>query len=158
MSDQLRLDEDYRDLLELFVKHQVEFVVVGAYAMAAHAVPRATGDIDLFVRASTENAARVVAALTEFGAPLAAHGVSEATFSTPGHTYQMGLPPKRIDVLTAIDGVGFDEASRDRVELNLEGLRIPFLGRAALKKNKAATGRDKDLVDLRLLEKQSRSR
>jgi len=158
MSDGLRLHEDFRDLLDALLKHGVEFVVVGAYAMAAHAVPRATGDIDIFVCASRENAARVVAALNEFGAPLAAHGVDESTFAAPGHTYQMGLPPKRIDVLTAIDGVDFDEAWAGRKVVSLEGLAVPFLGEAALRKNKAAAGRDKDLVDLRLLENKNDAR
>jgi hypothetical protein len=158
MSEGLRLHEDFRDLIAVFLRHHVEFVVVGAYAMAAHAVPRATGDIDVFVRASDENAARVVVALTEFGAPLAAHGVSEAVFAKPGQTYQMGLPPRRIDILTAIDGVTFDEAWGDRKMLSLEGLSVPFLGEASLRKNKAAAGRDKDLVDLRLLEKKNRAR
>jgi hypothetical protein len=152
------VNDDFRDLLALFVEHRVDFVVVGAHAMAVHGVARATGDIDVFVRPSDENAARTFEALTAFGAPLRVHGVERHAFARPGNVYQLGLPPRRIDVLTSIDGVGFDEAWAGRTEVSVEGLVVPFLGRAALVKNKTAAGRPKDLADLALLDESLKER
>lgn len=150
-NDKLGFNEDFLDLLRALVEAGVEFVVVGAHAMAAHGVPRATGDLDVVVRPSAANAARVVAALRSFGAPLDAHGVREIDFSSPGAVYQLGLPPRRIDLLTSLTGVSFDEAWTGRTELQLADLRVPFLGRDALLRNKRATAREKDLADLELL-------
>ena len=99
------LHEDFRDLLVLFADADVEFVVVGAYALAFHGAPRASGDIDLFIRPSSANAGRVFDALARFGAPLESAGVTPADFTRSGTVYQIGLPPRRIDVLTGISGV-----------------------------------------------------
>ena len=95
-----KLNEDFHDLLVEFSDEGVEFLLVGAFAVAFHGVPRATGDMDVFVRPSSENAKRVHAALARFGAPLKSAGVVQADFEQPGVVYQMGLPPRRIDVLT----------------------------------------------------------
>ncbi|MCA9666729.1 MAG: hypothetical protein KC503_14115 [Myxococcales bacterium] len=141
-------------MLAALAEAGAEHVVVGAYAMAAHGVPRATGDIDILVRPSAENAARVFAALCSFGAPLAAHGLSAEDFAVAGTVYQIGVPPSRIDVLTRISGVSFDEAWTSRVAVTVGELRVPFIGRDALIANKRASGRDKDLIDLRVLEEQ----
>jgi hypothetical protein len=122
--------------------------------MAAHGVPRATGDIDLWVRCSTENAKRIMTALTRFGAPLL--DVSEQDFINPGMVVQIGVTPRRIDLLTLIDGVEFDEAWPERVEVEVDGLRVPVISRAHLLRNKRATGRVKDAEDARLLEEGSR--
>lgn len=130
---------------------RVEFVIVGAHALAAHGLPRATGDIDIFVRPSRENAERLMRALAAFGAPTAAHGIGAADFASPGQVYQLGLPPRRIDLLTAIDGVTFEEAARTRIEARVDDLLLPFLGREALITNKRAAGRPKDLVDVEAL-------
>ena len=146
----MRLDglhEDFRDLLVLFADAGVEFVIVGAYALAFHGAPRASGDIDLFVRPSPPNAQRVFQALARFGAPLESAGVTAADFAQPGAVYQVGLPPRRIDVLTEISGVTFDEAWESRVTGEVEGRTVGFIGRAALLKNKAASGRLKDIAD-----------
>src|SRR5262245_61715652 len=97
-----RLNEDFRDVVVVFCDEGVEFVIVGAYALAFHGAPRASGDIDLFVRPSLENAARVYDALMQFGAPVAAHGVMAADFARAGTIYQIGLPPRRVDILTEI--------------------------------------------------------
>jgi hypothetical protein len=142
------LNEDFRDLLFEFSDGGVEFLLVGAFAVAFHGVPRATGDMDVFVRPSPENAKRVHAALARFGAPLDSAGVVPADFETPGMVYQMGLPPRRIDVLTEISGVSFDEAwdSRDLVEL--DGRIIAVIGREELLRNKQASGRPKDIADV----------
>ena len=142
------LNADSRDLLVALVKHEVEFLIVGAWALAAHGYPRATVDFDVLVRPSHTNAARVVAALREFGAPLAAHGVEEDDFTRPGNIYQIGQPPRRIDILTAISGVTFQEAWTTRHLQQLGGLSVAFLGLEALIRNKRAAGRPKDLADV----------
>jgi hypothetical protein len=145
------LNDDFRDFLHELLDAGVDFAVVGAHALAAHGVTRATGDLDVLLRADPENAARVMRALARFGAPIHAHDVVAADFERPGSIYQMGQPPGRIDLLTAIDGVTWDEVAAGRVERELGGLRVPFLGRAELLRNKASTGRTKDTLDLVLL-------
>lgn len=145
--------DDYVDMLRALINARVEFLIVGAHAMAAHGVPRATLDLDIYVRASKDNAIRVITALRAFGAPLSAHDVSEADFERPGTVYQLGLPPNRIDLLTRISGVEFDEAWESRVVARIGDLEVPVIGRAPLVRNKRAAGRDKDLVDVRLLER-----
>lgn len=152
MNLEARLDEDSRDLIALFATHGVEFLVVGAHALAVNGFPRATQDLDLWVKPSPANAERVIAALKAFGAPLNQHGVTQADFDHPGTTYQIGLPPRRIDIISDISGVTFDEAWPEHVTAPLGGRTIPFLGRAALIKNKKATGRLKDLADVEVLE------
>ena len=147
-----QLNDDYRDLLSSFCEEGVEFVIVGAYALAFHGVPRATGDIDLFVRPSVENAAKVMRALLAFGAPLDAAGVAEQNFSSPGIVFQIGLPPRRVDILTAIDGLEFDEAWASRVSADMNGSSVHFIGREALIVNKRSAGRAKDLADVERLE------
>ncbi len=146
------LNEDFRELLVQLADHGVEFVVVGAYALAFHGAPRASGDIDLFVRPAPDNARRVHDALAGFGAPLGASGVVPDDFARPGLVYQIGLPPRRIDVMTEISGVTFDEAWETRVPAEVDGRTIAFIGRAALLKNKHAAGRLKDLADAARLE------
>jgi hypothetical protein len=148
------MNPDFSDILSAFAAVGVEFLVVGAYALAAHGLPRATGDIDLWVRNTSENASRVMAALARFGAPLG--NITEDDFTTPGMVVQIGVTPRRIDVLTAIDGVEFNEAWRERIELEIDGLQVPVLSRDHLLRNKHATGRPKDLVDARRLERKDR--
>lgn len=144
------MNPDFVDLLRSFVAHDVRFLVVGAYALAVHGRPRATGDMDVWVDATPENAPRIFSALAEFGAPL--QNVTEADFSHPGIVYQMGLPPGRIDVLTALTGVTFSEAWPERVQQPLDDMHIPVIGRDAFIRNKRATGRARDLGDIEDLE------
>jgi hypothetical protein len=144
------MNQDFVDLLRSFIAHDVRFLVVGAYALAVHGRPRATGDMDVWVDASTENAARITRALAAFGAPM--RDLTEADFATPGVVYQMGLPPGRIDVLTQLTGLTFAEAWPGRVERQLENMSVPVIGREAFIRNKKATGRAKDLGDLEDLE------
>jgi hypothetical protein len=151
MAEHAELNEDFRDMLACLGDANVEFVIVGAHALAAHGLPRATGDIDVLVRPSAENAERVMRALMAFGAPTEAHGIVAADFEKPGQVYQLGIPPRRIDLLTGVDGVTFDEAFDTRIEARVGGLVLPFLGRDALIANKRAAGRPKDLVDLQSL-------
>ena len=146
------LNEDFRDFLRDLAVEGVEFVVVGAYALAFHGIPRATGDIDILVRPSAENAARVLRALVRFGAPVQAAGVTEADFASGGVVYQIGLPPRRIDVLTEISGVDFDAAWESRETATFDEATVFFLGREALIRNKRSTGRTKDLADAESLE------
>lgn len=143
---------DFLDLADAFLAAQVEFLVVGAFALAQHGLLRATADIDFVVRPSPENARRVVEALRAFGAPLASASVSEADFATPGQTYQMGIKPRRIDILTELSGVTFDYAWSTRLTRDVFGRRLPFIGVAALRQNKLASGRPKDLADAAWLE------
>ena len=147
------LNEDWSDLLGCFRDGGVDYIIVGAHALAAHGLPRATGDLDVLVRPSDDNAARVYRALARFGAPLEAHHVTEADFATLGVVYQLGLPPRRIDILTQISGVSFDEAWASSIELSVQGQPTRFLGRQALLQNKRAAGRPKDLADVAALER-----
>jgi hypothetical protein len=146
------VNEDFVDMAKGFIDNGVDFLIVGAYALAAHGFPRTTGDIDMLVRPTPENAARVFRALTDFGAPVAAHGVSPHDFEVEEKVYQLGLPPRRIDILTSISGVSFDEAAAEAIEGNLGSVRVRFIGKAAMARNKLASGRPKDLVDAELLQ------
>ncbi len=146
------MSDDMRDMLDALRAADVDFMVVGAFAMAAHGVPRATGDIDVFVNANPDNAVRILDALRDFGAPVDQHGVAPVDFERPGLVYQIGLPPNRIDLLTRIDGLTFDEAARDAVPATLFGVPVRVPSVRALIRNKRASGRPKDLVDVEVLE------
>lgn len=145
------MNEDFRDLLSALLGVGARFLVVGTHAMAVHGVPRATGDLGVWIARDSENAERVWSALLRFGAPVAAVGVGRDDLTHADKVVQIGLPPRRIDVLTSISGVEFDEAWPDRVTHEVAGLQVPFLGRAALVRNKRASGRTKDRADLEAL-------
>jgi hypothetical protein len=140
------MNQDFLDLLRAFCDRNVRFLVVGAYALAVHGRPRATGDLDVWVDATADNAPRVIAALSDFGAPLTT--VTASDFGSPGIVFQMGLPPARIDVLTQLSGITFDEAWPTRVRAPFGDLQVDYLGRDAFIRNKRATGRAKDLGDI----------
>jgi hypothetical protein len=144
------LASDFRDLLRAFVDHEVRFLVVGAYALAIHGHPRATGDLDVWVDPDAENARRAHTALAAFGTPL--HELREEDLATPGTVFQIGLPPLRIDVLTRLTGLDFGPAWTRRVEADFEGVRVPVIGRADFLHNKRALGRTRDLADAERLE------
>jgi hypothetical protein len=143
------LNEDYKEMLQLLKSNEVRFLVVGAYAMGAYGYPRATGDMDVWILASGENSQKVFRALKEFGAPLAQ--INEATFSDGDIIFQIGVAPRRIDIITSIDGVEFEQAWQRRTEVNIDGLNVPFISKPDLIKNKESTGRDKDVLDARNL-------
>jgi hypothetical protein len=143
------LNENFRDMLSALGEAGVEYLLVGAYAMAAHGCPRATADIDIWVRPTRDNARRVWGALQDFGAPLSE--VTPGDFCTPEVVYQMGVPPQRIAILTSISGVEFDDAWPDRMTVSLEGLSVPVIGLRQLYANKLASGRDKDRLDATIL-------
>jgi hypothetical protein len=153
MRDPVALHRDFEDLLVALADAGAEFLIVGAYAMALHGVPRATGDLDVLVRPERDNAARVWSALEKFGAPLEGSGLQLEDLATPGTIYQMGLPPRRIDLITDITGVPFERAWSTREEVEIGRRIIGFIGRDALVENKRATGRPKDIADLAVLEK-----
>lgn len=150
--------EDFVDVIRCLNAEGCDFVIVGAHALASHGSPRATGDLDILVRADEANAPRVMRALARFGAPLSAHRISERDFATAGTVYQMGLPPRRIDVLTEISGVSFDEAVADPVIGQLGDEAVRCIGLDAMIVNKRASGRPKDLADVEVLEEIRRRR
>jgi len=143
------LNPDYSDMLSAFADAGVDYLVIGAYAMAAHGHPRATGDIDLWIRSTSTNANRVLEALSAFGAPLTE--VDREDFQTPDTVFQIGVSPRRIDILTTIEGVDFEEAWSERVTIEIDGLTVPIIGRKHLIANKRALGRQQDLADIERL-------
>ncbi len=144
------LNPDYRDILSAFENAEVEYLLVGAYALAAHGQPRATGDIDVWVRPTKQNAIRVMTALTMFGAPTSE--IRPEEFETEGIVFQIGVSPRRIDILTSIDGVEFDPAWMKRMEVKLDDLTVPVISRKHFIQNKRAVGRAQDLADIERLE------
>jgi Nucleotidyl transferase of unknown function (DUF2204) len=144
------LNPDFRDMLSCLRGAGVEFIVVGAYALAAHGRPRATGGIDIWVKSSPENAQKVISALEEFGAPLS--NLSAEDFTAPDLIVQLGIEPCRIDLLTGVDGLDFDDAWRNKLAITLEGLEVFILSRGDLLKNKIAAGRAKDQGDIAWLQ------
>lgn len=144
-------DPDYRDMLFALSDAEAEFLIVGAYAMAAHGVPRNTGDLDIWVRPTPENARKVWKALLAFKAPMSEWSVED--FQNPNLFFQIGIRPCRIDLLCSIDGVDFEEAWRNRIYTEIEGKQIPVIGVESLLTNKRATDRPKDAVDVKLLER-----
>lgn len=148
----IELTDDFRDLLIELADAGAEFVVVGGHAVAFHGHPRATKDLDVLVRASRTNAARVYRALAAFGAPLSAFEVREDDFAAYDGVLQVGVPPRRIDILNRADGISFDEAVSAGDAFDLEGRRIPVIGLEALLRNKKATKRRQDQADVEALE------
>ena len=147
----IELPEDFRDLLIELADSGAEFVLVGGHALAFHGHPRATKDMDVLIRASTSNAEKVYAALAAFGAPLQRFQVRAEDFATYDGMLQIGLPPRRVDIINRADGVSFDEAIAEGSSFSVEGRRIPVIGRAALIKNKRAAGRAQDAADIEAL-------
>ena len=144
------LNRDYRELLSLFADSGVEFVLVGAYAMAAHGQPRATMDIDLLIDTSPANIDRVVSALSAFGAPH--HAIDRTALATPGMVVQIGVAPRRIDLLNRLTGVDARDAFANALRVDIDGLSIAVLALDDLIANKRSTGRTQDLVDAERLE------
>lgn len=145
------LNPDFKDMLSCLKGEGVEFIVVGAYALAAHGLPRATGDIDLWVGNSSDNAVKIMGALAKFGAPVS--DLTEEDFTSPDAVVQIGVEPCRIDLLTGIDGVEFDEAWDNKVSVTIDDLEIYVLSKSDLLRNKLAAGRDKDQGDIAWLKK-----
>jgi Nucleotidyl transferase AbiEii toxin, Type IV TA system len=145
----MKLDPDFSEFIECCVRHDVRFLVVGGYALAAHGHPRFTIDLDVWIWIDRENARRLVAALADFG--FGSLGLSEEDFTEPGIVVQLGHPPKRIDLLTSIDGVAFEECWPSRIAIDIGGLSVPFIDVHHLVINKRSSGRLQDLADVEAL-------
>lgn len=145
----MTVNRDFRDLFAALNAAGAEFLVVGGYALAVHGHPRFTKDLDVWVRAGTENARKVWAALDAFGAPLGQ--LSPKDLEAPGIVFQMGLPPNRVDVLTGIDGVTFEDAWARRIDSAYGDQPVQVIGLEELIRNKLATGRAQDALDARTL-------
>lgn len=145
------LNEDYKEMLQLLSEEDAKFIVVGAYALAAHGFPRATGDIDIWINPEINNARKVMNALKRFGCPLFELSIDDLL--TKGTIFQIGVAPRRIDIITSIDGVEFNEAWDDCIKLQVEGIQIPILSLDKLIKNKESSGREKDTLDLKNLKR-----
>jgi hypothetical protein len=150
------LNQDFLDLLSAFNGADVRYLVVGAYAVGVHGHPRATKDLDVWVEASLDNAPKIIAALQVFGAPLANLGPND--FEKAGTGFMMGIPPRRIDILTEISGVRFDEVATRAIQANFDGVAARVIGFDDLVVNKRAAGRPQDLADVDALERIRRLR
>jgi Nucleotidyl transferase AbiEii toxin, Type IV TA system len=140
---------DFKDLLSCLLAAEVRFLLVGGYALAFHGHPRATKDMDVWVEPTRENAERVLRALGVFGAPT--HDVTADDFADPRTVFQIGVPPRRVDVVCSIEGVAFDEAWSDREDLHLDEIEVPVIGLEAMLANKQATGRAQDIADAEVI-------
>jgi hypothetical protein len=140
------MNRDFAEMLDALSAAGAEYLVVGAHALAAHGRPRATGDLDIWIRPDSENASRVWAALVQFGAPLT--DITEQDLQTPELVFEIGVVPARIDLLTTLTGLNFEEAWQNRSVFRIDGRDIPFLSREDLIRNKSALGRTRDLADI----------
>ncbi|MCL2390606.1 MAG: nucleotidyl transferase AbiEii/AbiGii toxin family protein [Endomicrobia bacterium] len=144
------LNSDYKELLSIFNEEKVKFILVGAYAMAVHGYPRATMDIDVWVIGELKNSEAIIKALRRFGAPL--DDISSEDFQKDNVIFQIGVFPRRIDIVTSVDGLEFDEAYRRSVTVEIEDIKLKVLSKEDLIKNKLASGRTKDLADVETLQ------
>ena len=145
----MELQQDFRELLALFNDHRVSYVIVGGYALAFHGAPRFTGDLDIYVKPDHENAGRIVAALSAFG--FASLGLTEGDFDHPDQVIQLGVAPVRVDLLTSITGLSWEEVFASCVPSYYGDVPVNYIGREELISNKRAVGRAKDLADLEAL-------
>lgn len=147
----MELQRDFKEFIELLNENDVEYLMIGGYAVAFHGYPRFTQDIDIWVRPTRENARRVVKTLSDFDFPT--DKIRIETFTEPDVLFQLGRPPFRIDILTTVDGIKFENCYKRRIIQNWDGLELKVISLKDLRKNKQASGRDKDLVDLKRLNK-----
>ncbi|EDM24711.1 hypothetical protein LNTAR_12962 [Lentisphaera araneosa HTCC2155] len=145
----MEIHPDFNDLLNLFNEQKVKYIIVGGYALAYHGAPRYTGDIDLWIKISQDNAEKVVSALNEFG--FGSLGIKQEDFIHEDQVLQLGYPPVRIDIMTSIDGVNFDSAYKNAEKTTMGDLEIIMISKSDLIKNKKATSRHQDLADLESL-------
>lgn len=143
------MNQDFAEMLSALSEAGAEFIIVGAHALAAHGIVRATGDIDIWVKPTRDNAERVMRALTAFGAPLMDLSIDDLTKTDT--VFQIGVDPSRVDILSGISGVAFQDAWERRLALVIEGVTVPVLSRSDFVTNKRASARPKDLLDLELL-------
>jgi hypothetical protein len=146
----MEIQQDFKEFFESFNAHDVQFVLVGGYALAFHGVPRYTGDLDVLVNPVPENARRIMAALTDFG--FGGLDLEAEDFCVPAQVIQLGVSPVRIDILTSLTGLSWDEALAGAESFDWSGVTIPVIGKEDLIANKKATGRTRDLADIEALE------
>ena len=140
---------DYKELLQLLNEFEVDYLIVGGFAVMKYGEPRFTKDLDLWVKNSEQNSVRLVRALTKFGAPLEHDGITAETFTDKQVVYQIGIAPVRIDILTSITGVDFDDAWKNKVATTFFGVPVNFISQVDLETNKRTLGRGSDLEDLK---------
>ena len=140
------LDKDFKEFVILLKKHKVEYIIVGGYAVGYHGYPRYTGDLDIWLKLSSENAKKIILVVNEFG--FASLNLKESDFTLEGNMIQLGYPPLRIDLLNQIDGVNFNECYLNKIEVEIDELKVNFISYNDLIKNKKSSGRHKDLDDL----------
>ena len=145
----MSVNSDFKDLLSIFNDYHVKYLVIGGYAVMLYTEPRYTKDLDIWVSTERENAIAVFQALRKFGAPLT--DMTEEDFAHEGYFYQMGRPPVRVDILMLVTGLTFDEAWKNRVTQDFEGIPVPFISKQDLITIKLATGRPQDQIDAELL-------
>ncbi len=145
----MEVQQDFKELLELFNAHKVKYLIVGGYALAYHGAPRYTGDIDIFVKPEKENALRILKALNDFG--FGSLGLKEDDFQNTNKVVQLGFPPVRVDIITSISGLSWDEAYKDHDKGIYGDIPVNYIGRDQYIINKKASGRKKDLADLEAL-------
>ncbi len=150
----MQLDPDFREFVASFNEHDVRYLVVGGYALAAHGLPRATGDLDAWVWVNDQNAARILTALQAFG--FGGLGLEASDFDHPDSVIRLGYPPYRIDILTSIDGVDFEDAWERRLSIDIDGLHLDVIGRDDLLRNKIAADRPQDRADVHWMNRQPR--
>lgn len=143
------LNDDYREILQILIKSRVRFLVIGAYAMAIYGHPRSTGDFDIWVEPSKRNSEKIYQSLKKFGAPVS--DMRQDTFCEKGIVFQIGVSPRRVDIITDIDGVDFNKAYKNKKVAKVSGIKLPFISKEDIIKNKESTGRDKDMLDLKYL-------
>ena len=142
----MNLNQDFQEFVELFVAHEVEFLIVGGYALAANGHPRYTKDLDVWVWIGTENSQRIIAAIEAFG--FGDLGLMAADFQDPDVMVQLGYEPQRIDILTFASGLHFSDAYENRVYVTIGNVQVPFISVEDLRTNKLATGRPRDIADV----------
>jgi hypothetical protein len=145
----MEVQKDFKELLALFNEHKVEYVIVGGYALAFHGAPRYTGDIDILIYPAPANAHRILAALDEFG--FGSVGLTDADFHKPENVIQLGVPPVRVDIITSLTGVSWEDVSAGKIQGNYADIPVYYIGREQFISNKRAVGRKKDLADIEAL-------
>ena len=145
----MEIQKDFRDLLELFNAHKIEYIIVGGYALAFHGSPRFTGDLDILIKPDPENAHRILESLEEFG--FKSVDLTIEDFQRPDKVVQLGVPPVRVDIITSLTGVSWEEAFSGKTKGKYGDIPVYYIGRDQFIANKRATGRKRDLADLEAL-------
>lgn len=140
------LSQDFREFVELLIKNKAEYLIVGGYAVGIHGHPRYTGDLDIWLNPTETNATLILKTVNEFG--FSSFNLKVEDFTKPGNVIQLGYPPLRIDLLTEIDGVSFEESFQNRKEVDIDGMIVNFIGYKELLKNKQQSGRPRDIDDI----------